>query len=207
MTCHHGDMDLDAVRALPLADQMTFLRGRILEEALSLEAVSRYLHVRLSGGTNLEDALHTPQQFQTLIAECALRARQCGQLSGRTRPLALEAISKAAALYEQRNRFVHDALRRNLVSEQQWERSKLWRPKREIGESLPDPEPVSAEGMVALIFDLIRTTWRLRGVLWSLIGPSQEASPYLTHPFVPQWDGSYLSMSDVPHEATSASRP
>ncbi len=118
-----------------------------------------------------------------------------------------EIDAQMAALYEQRNRFVHDALRRNLVSEQQWERSKLWRPKREIGESLPDPEPVSAEEMVALIFDLIRTTWRLRGVLWSLIGPSQEASPYLTHPFVPQWDGSYLSVSDVPHEATSASRP
>jgi hypothetical protein len=28
---HHGPMDIDAVRGLPLADQMTFLRGRILK--------------------------------------------------------------------------------------------------------------------------------------------------------------------------------
>ena len=172
-----------------------------------MEAVARYLHVRLSGGSNLEDALHTPQQFQVLITECALRAAQCERLSDRTRTLALDAISNAGALYEQRNRFVHDALRRNLVSEQQWERSKLWRPKRETGEPLPDPEPVSTQQMIVLIFDLIRTTWRLRGVLWSLIGPSQEVSPYLTRPFVPQWDGSFHAVRDAPPESTRASRP
>lgn len=49
--CHHDCMDLDVVRALPMADQMTYLRGRILEAALSMEAVARYLHVRLSGGS------------------------------------------------------------------------------------------------------------------------------------------------------------
>ena len=53
-SCHHEDMDLDALRALPMADQMTYLRGRILESSLSMEAVARYLHVRLAGGTNLE---------------------------------------------------------------------------------------------------------------------------------------------------------
>jgi hypothetical protein len=200
-------MDLEAVRALPTTDQMAFLRGRILDEALSMEAVARYLHVRLSGGSNLEDALHTPQQFQVLRAECASRAPQCARLSDRARPYALDAISQAGALYEQRNRFVHDALRRNLVAEQQWERSKLWRPKTEIGQPFPDPEPVSAEQMIVLIFDLIRTTWRLRGVLWSLIGPSTEISPYLTHPFVPQWDGSFLAVSDAAHESARASRP
>jgi hypothetical protein len=202
--CHHGDMDLDAVRALPVADQMTYLRGRILEAALSMEAVARYLHVRLGGGSDFEAALLTPQQFQVLIAECAEHAARCERFSDRTRPLAMDTITDAATLYERRNRFVHDALRLNLASEQQWERSKLWRPKSEIGEPLPEPEPVSAEEMVGLVFDLIRTTWRLRGALWCLISPSQEASPYLTHAFEPQWDGSFLPVSGASHEPTRA---
>lgn len=65
-------------------------------------------------------------------------------------------------------------------------------PKREIGEPLPEPEPVSSGEMVDLFFDLIRTTWRLRGALWCLTGSSQEASPCLTHPFESKWDGSFL---------------
>lgn len=200
--CHHDDMDLDVVRALPMADQLTYLRGRILEAALSMEAVARYLHVRLSGGSDLEGALHTPQQFQVLIAECAEHAARCAGFSDRTRSLAMDAIHEAAGLYERRNRFVHDALRLSLVSEQRWERSKLWRPKREIGEPLPEPEPVSADEMVDLVFGLIRTTWRLRGALWCLIGSSQEVSPYLTHPFEPQWDGSFRPVRDASVEPT-----
>ena len=188
---HYDDMNLDVVRGLPVADQMTYLRGRILEAALSMEAVTRYLSVRLSGGSGVEEALHTPQHFGVLIAECAKDATRCVRFSDRTRSLAMDAIHEAAGLYEQRNRFVHDALRLSVLSEQRWERSKLWRPKREIGEPLPEPELVSVEEMVDLVFDLIRTTWRLRGVLWCLIGSSQEASPYLTHPFEPQWDGSF----------------
>lgn len=202
--CHHDDMDLDVVRGLQMADQLTYLRGRILEAALSMEAVVRYLHVRLSGGSDLEEALHTPKQFQVLIAECAEHAARCARFSDRTRSLAMDAIHQAARLYERRNRFVHDALRLSLVSEQRWERSKLWRPKREIGEPLPEPEPVSADEMVELVFDLIRTTWRLRGALWCLVGSSQEASPYLTHPFEPQWDGSFLAVRGASGESTSS---
>lgn len=190
--CHHYEMELDMVRALPMADQITYLRGRILEAALSMEVVTRYLHVRLSGGSDFEEALHTPQQFQVLVAECGEQAARSARFSDRTRSLAMEAIREAAVLYGRRNRFVHDSLRRSLVSEQRWELSKLWRPKREIGKPPPEPEPVSADEMVDLVFDLIRTTWRLRGALWCLIGSSQEVSPYLTHPFDPQWDGSFL---------------
>lgn len=190
------------MRALPMVDQMTYLRGRILEAALSMEVVARYLHVRLSGGSDFEEALHTPQQFQVLIAECADHAARCARFSDRTRSLAMDAIHEAAGQYERRNRFVHDALRLSLVSEQRWERSKLWRPKHEIGKPLPEPEPVSADEMVGLVFDLIRTTWRLRGALWCLIGSSQEASPYLTHPFEPQWDGSFLPARGVSSEPT-----
>ena len=176
---------------------MTFLRGRILDEALSMEAVARYLHVRLKGGSDFDSALDTPQRFKPLIDECATIAPHCEQLHSRIRPLALEVINEAGRLYELRNRFVHDALRRNLVSEQTWERFRLSRPRSEAGKPPPDPEPVSADEMVALILDLIRTTWRLRGVLWSMIGSSQEVSPFLTHPFVPRWDGAFLSVADA----------
>jgi len=190
-------MDLDAVRTLQLADQMTYLRGRILESALSMEAVTRFLHVRLGGGSELEAALDTPQQFAKLITECRERALQCGQLNDVTRAPTLEAIAHAASLYERRNRFVHDFLRQSLTSEQRWERTGLWRPKSEIGNPLPEPELVSAEEMVELILDLIGTSWRLRGALWSLISPSGEVSPYLTHPFEPQWDGSFLPLGST----------
>lgn len=204
--CHHDDMDLDAVRALPMGDQMTYLRGRILEAALSMEAVARYLHVRLSGSTDFEAALHTPQQFQVLIKECAERAARCERFSDRARPLAMDAINNACLLYERRNRFVHDALRHSLVSEERWERAKLWRPKHEIGQPPPEPEPVSAEEMVDLVFELVRTTWRLRGALWCLFSPSRETSPYLTHPFEPQWDGSFRPLYGSSHQSTRAAQ-
>jgi hypothetical protein len=199
-------MDLEAVCALPMADQMTYLRGRILESALSMEAVARYLHVRLCGSADLEDALDTPQQFQVLATELTARASACDKFSDRTRPLALNAIVRASSLYERRNRFVHDALRNKLTTEQ-WELSKLWRPKREIGGPLPEPEPVSAQEMVDLVFELIETTWRLRGALWCMMDPSKEVSPYLTHPFTPQWDGSFLPLSSASTESTRASQP
>jgi hypothetical protein len=206
MPCHDGQMDIDAVNALPTADQMTYLRGRILESALSMEAVARYLHVKLGGSDDLEAALDTPQQFQALAKALTARATASEGLSDRTRPLALNAIDRAVVLYERRNRFVHDALRQKLTTEEQWELSKLWRPKRENGGPLPEPEPVSAQEMVDLVFDLIETTWRLRGALWCLMAPSQEISPYLTHPFTPQWDGSFLPLSGPSTESTRSSQ-
>lgn len=196
-------MDLDAVRTLPIADQMTFLRGRILEASLSMEAVARYLHVRLGGGSDLEAALDTPQQFTVLTTECKERALRSTQLTGRTRPLVHDAITMAGALYERRNRFVHDLIHRGLTSELRWERAKLSRPKREIGTPTPEPEPATADEMVALTFDLIRTTWRLRGGLWSLISPSGEVSPFLTHSFEAQWDGSFRSLSPTANQSVS----
>lgn len=204
--CHDDQMELDAVRALPMTDQMTYLRGRILESALSMEAVARYLHVKLGGSDDLEAALDTPQQFQMLVRELTGRATACERLSDRTRPLALNAIDKAGVLYERRNRFVHDALRHKLTTEEQWELSKLWRPKRENGGPLPEPEPVSAQEMMDLVFDLIETTWRLRGALWCLITPSKEISPYLTHRFTPQWDGSFLPLRGASTESIRTSQ-
>lgn len=194
---HHGPMDIDAVKELPLADQMTFLRGRILEESLSMEAVARYVYVRLSGGSNLEEALDTPQQFKTLAADCSDFVSGREGLSERIKPRARAAIEDAAVLYERRNRFVHDALRHDLVSEQQWARFKLWRRKGEKGEPLPSPEPVSPVEMIDLVFELIRATWRLRGLLWSLIGTSHEVSPYLTHTIEPQWDGALIVVNNT----------
>jgi hypothetical protein len=187
-------MDLETVKALPMADQMTFLRGRIVDEALRLEAAARYLHVRLNGVSDLEAALDTPQHFKLLIAECAELAPHSERLHHGIRSRALDAITTAGALYELRNRFVHDVLRRDLVSEQAWEMSRISRPKNEAGNPVPDAEPVSAEDMIVQVLEIIRTTWRLRGVIWSMSGSSQEISPLLTHPFAPQWDGNFLSV-------------
>lgn len=190
-------MDIDEVKGLPLADQMTFLRGRILEESLSMEAVARYVYVRLRGGSNLEEALDTPQQFKTLVADCSKFVPDCDRLSERIKPVVLAAIEDADVLYERRNRFVHDALRHDLLSEERWARVKLWRRKGEKGEPVPSPEPVSPEEMIDLVFELIRATWRLRGLLWSLISTSHEVSPYLTHSFEPQWDGSIAFVNNT----------
>ena len=186
-----------------MADQMTFLRGRILEATLSMEAVARYLHVRLSGGSDLEAAFQTPQPFQTLVSECAARAATCDRFVDQTSSLVMGAIDEAARLYERRNRFAHDALRLSLASEEQWELSRLWRPKRDLSEPVPEPEPVSAEEMVDLIHDLIRVTWRLRGALWCLSGAPRETSPYLTHPFEPNWDGSFMAVGGNASTSTS----
>lgn len=56
---------------------------------------------------------------------------------------------------------------------------------------------MTADEMITLVFGLIHSTWRLRGVLWSLLSTSHEVSPYLTHPFEPQWDGSFRPMSQA----------
>lgn len=188
-------MELDAVKALPLVDQMTFLRGRILEEALSMEAVARFLLVRLRGQSDLRLAMDTPHRFQALIEECTIKVPECERLGQRAQLLTLDALAKAGALYGKRNRFVHDALRRDLLSERRWERFRLSRPKSERNRPSPEPEPVVPEELIALVFELMQTTWRLRGAFWCLTSRSQEMSPYLSHPFEQQWNGSFLPRS------------
>ncbi|MFM2475304.1 hypothetical protein [Burkholderia cenocepacia] len=99
----------------------------------------------------------------------------------------LEAITAAHTLYEQRNRVVHDAFRRDRLSEQRrWERVRLTQPRTK-GEDPSFPSTtVSIEELVNLVFALTHTTWRLRGALWTMMSTYLELSPYLTHSFEPQ---------------------
>lgn len=189
--CHDVEVKIEEVQELPRADQLTFLRGRIVEASLSMEVVLRYLHVQLHGGVNFDAALDTPQQFSQLANGCLAAATSLDRLNDSTRPLVLSSIAQAARLYERRNRIIHDLLQRDLLHEEQWKLSRVSRPRKERESELPEPVPISPDEMIDLVHEFISATWRLRGVLWTLmVGHDGEISPYLSEPLRPNWDGS-----------------
>lgn len=82
-------VELDSVRTLRIADQMTYLRTRALDAASGMEAETRYIHVGLRGGSTVGNALDTPPQLENPIAERVERGLLVEHLSNRIRPLFL----------------------------------------------------------------------------------------------------------------------
>jgi len=61
-------MDLEQLDRLPSADQWTFVRGKIAEASVTLDAALRALHAQLRG-LNTREALLSASQNWTLVAD------------------------------------------------------------------------------------------------------------------------------------------
>jgi len=153
-----GHMELDFLRTLPSADQRVFLLGRITSETTSLDAALRVVHAALHGRHEIDAFLDAPRYITTIVKECKTLLTNRDGIDDAGRRAVNATLTAANKLYVTRNRFIHDMLRADLLSDG-WELAGL--------ERQPDGEQnitaTTFDGMVELIKELVGVTWRLRG--------------------------------------------
>lgn len=173
-------MDLDALYALPPADQRTFLLGRLAMEATSMDIALRFLNAALDGVGEVDAFRDAPDRFQTNVDECEAKVATTGRLSNDERPLIRGTLDAARAVYQRRNRFVHDLLREDLFTKD-WELLRLNRKGEELTST-------NAPDMVTLVCDLVSVTYRLRGAAIYALQGGWAAMAFGT--VEGQWDGT-----------------
>lgn len=151
-------MKLSMLRALPSADQQIFLLGRIALETSRLDASLRFVHAALSGRNNVDAFLDAPDNFSANVKQCRQLIENHQTLDAQSRAALLDAVVAARNVYQQRNRYTHDFLRKDVL-DQGWELARLSRQRADM----PEVMAVSFDNMVSLATELVAATWRLRG--------------------------------------------
>jgi len=172
-------MDLTSLRALGHADQRTFLLGRVVAETASLDAALRFFHAALDGRREIDAFRDAPDQFRANVRECSEKVA-AAQLADVARAAFGATLLSAANVYDRRNRFVHDLLRDDVLS-QRWELMRLNRKGDEVSET-------DLDDMVQLVEEIVGITWRLRGgALYVLQGGWESIA---LGEVEGQWDGN-----------------
>lgn len=180
MSWHDAGMDLDALYALEPVDRRTFLLGRLVTETTSMDAALRFLHAALDGQTAVDAFRDAPDAFQQNAKKCAREVATTERLTDEERPKILATLDAARAVYERRNRFVHDLLRDDLLSKG-WELMRLNRKGEEF-------TTTSADAMIALVCELVGVTYRLRGAAIYVLQGGWAVWAFGT--VKGQWDGT-----------------
>ncbi|WP_400995246.1 hypothetical protein [Agromyces sp. GXQ0307] len=110
-------MDIDLLEALPLADQWTFVRGRIVETSVELDAALRGLHAQLRGLDSVEALLSAPVNWTQAVDQCRTMTACAAVDESAIRAAIGKALDEAAIAYERRNRYMHDLLTADLADE------------------------------------------------------------------------------------------
>lgn len=174
-------MDLEALYALTPADQRTFLLGRLVAETTSMDAALRWLHAVLDGQDDVDAFRDAPDVFRQNVRTCTRLLRTDGRVSDEERAKILATLEDAGSVYDRRNRFVHDLLREDLLSSEQWELLRLNRRGAEF-------TTTNAGDMVNLVGELVGMTYQLRGAALYLLQGRWAAWALGT--VEGQWDGS-----------------
>lgn len=98
-------------------DQWTFVRGRIVETSVALDAALRGLHAQLRGLDSNEALLSAPQSWTLVVDQCRTMTACTGVGENGLRAAIGQAIDEAAAAYEMRNRYMHDLLTKDVDEE------------------------------------------------------------------------------------------
>jgi len=110
-------VDLDTLRTLPASDQRLFLLGRVTAETTSLDAALRFVHAALRGRHEVDAFLDAPRYITTIVKECKALLAQHDGIDDAGRRAVKATLTAANKLYATRNRFVHDMLRADLLSD------------------------------------------------------------------------------------------
>ncbi|MDD1477896.1 hypothetical protein [Arthrobacter sp. H16F315] len=182
-TWNDTDMKLEKLRALAPADQQIFLLGRIALETSRLDASLRFVHAALSGQNNVDAFLDAPDNFSVNVKKCRQLIDTHLTLNDQAGAAVLDAVVAARNVYQRRNRYTHDFLRKDLLN-QGWELARL---SRQCADA-PEVMAVSFDDMVNLVTDLIAATWRLRGCAIYVLTGGWAGTAFGT--VEGQWDGS-----------------
>lgn len=117
LTCDTGPVDLETLNEIPLADQWTFVRGRIVETSVELDAALRGLHAQLRGLDSIEALLSAPVNWTQAMDQCRTMTACATVEEAPIRAAIGRALDEAATAYGRRNRYLHDLLTANLADE------------------------------------------------------------------------------------------
>jgi len=173
-------MDLTSLRTLDDADQRTFLLGRIVSETASLDAALRFFHAALDGRHEVDAFRDAPDQFRANVRECEEKVAGATELDHGALAAFEATLLAAANVYDRRNRFVHDLLRDDVLS-QRWELMRLNRKGDEFAQT-------DLDDMVHLVEEIVGVTWRLRGSAIYVLQGGWESIAF--GEVEGQWDGN-----------------
>ncbi|MDQ0894851.1 hypothetical protein [Agromyces ramosus] len=169
-------MDLEQLAELPLSDQWTFVRGRIAEASVELDAALRGLHAQLRG-LDTREALLSASQNWTIVADQCRTMIACAPVPNAAIHSAIgAAVDSAAAAYDERNRYMHDLLAADVADElipdpnriKQTNDYYLLRLTQKAG--VPAVTLVTLGRAIEVVLTLSAETWRLRAARGYLAG-------------------------------------
>ncbi len=190
-------MDIEELSELPVNDQWTFLRGRIAEAAVDLEAALRGLHAQLRGLDTREALLAAPLNWSNLVSQCTTMSA-CAPVQDRAVHRAIGGtIDEAGRAYEFRNRYAHDLLTADLADELIPDPDRIRRDgdrflaRLATKNTSTDPAItiVTLEEATNVVRSLVAATWKLRAARGYLAGRTTWKSALLGE-LQGEWDGT-----------------
>ena len=203
--CDTDFVDLEALKKLAPDDQWTFVRGRIAEEAVALDAALRGLHAQLRGLDSVEALLAAPQQWTRALETCQTMTAHVDLDDESIRRAIGRAIDDAGVAYELRNRYMHDLLTEDVGDEDLPDPNMV---KKENGRFLvklagkgakPAVTKVTLEQAIEAAQAVVAATWRLRAARGYLAGRITWRTA-LWGELEGNWDGSATWTYDGPED-------
>ena len=162
-------MDLEQLHTLSTADKWIFVRGRIVSEAIDMDAALRGVHAALRGRDDRAALLDGSAMWGKVIQECGRMLDTYERIDTAMRLSIRSALDAAGDAWDGRNRYMHDLLSARIEgdddparpaeprAEDDRYRLRLSRPK-----DAPEVESVSLDDAIALVESIAAAMWRLR---------------------------------------------
>jgi hypothetical protein len=169
-------MELESLQELAPDDQWTFVRGRIVEASVALDAALRGLHAQLRGLDSVEALLDVPQNWTQAVGECRKMTARHHFDEAPLQTAILRAIDEAAAAYENRNRYMHDLLTKDVDEEllpdpsMIIEHDGMFLLRLSRKEGAPNVASVTFSAAVETARAVVAATWKLRAARGYLAG-------------------------------------
>jgi hypothetical protein len=110
-------VDLTTLRTFSPFDERVFLLGRVPSETTSFDAALRFVHASLRGRHEIDAFLDAPRCIATIVKGCKALLSQRDDIDDAGRRAVNATLTAADTLYATRNRFIHDMLRADLLSD------------------------------------------------------------------------------------------
>lgn len=183
--CQTDTVDIAELEDLPLADQWTFVRGRIVETSVELDAAMRGLHAQLRGLDGVEALLSAPVNWTQAVDQCRTMTACTTLDEPRIRAAIGRALDEAGVAYESRNRFMHDLLTADLADELLPDptlidkRNDYYLVRLASKHRSPTVRRVVLDDAIGTVSELVAAAWKVRAARGYLAGQTTWRSALL----------------------------
>lgn len=185
-------MDLEQLHTLPASDKWIFVRGRIVSEAVSMDAALRGVHAALRGRDDRDALLDGSAMWSNAVKECRQLLEIYSPLDDEMRAAIHSALDSASAAWDMRNRYMHDLLSARIddpaAPAKQRADDDRYRLRLTRQQNAPEVDSVSLNDAINLVQSIVAALWRLRAARQYLRNGSWR-SMLLAH-VEGDWDGN-----------------